>query len=347
MAAESRTQDLDVSRRYLGDALRSEPGKFDFFQAVRLLHRLHDGYGAVGRFVPPACEALQFSASNKLAFPTSQIAALEWVEGQPARVKVNFMGLTGPMGVLPHSYTELIQERNRAKDHALEDFLDLFNHRVISLFYQAWEKYRFYVPYERGGDDRFSQHIMSFVGLGTPGLERRQAVPDESLLYYCGLFSLQAKSAAALEQIIGDYFGVLVEIEQFVGAWRPLEPENQCRMEGAPYSDQLGRGAVAGDEIWDLQSRARIKLGPLSVSEYQSFLPGGDAWEPLRAVAGFFAGAEIEFEVQLILRRNEVPRCELQAEGENAPRLGWFSWIKSAEFARDPGDTVLPLRQCA
>jgi type VI secretion system protein ImpH len=337
-----------VSRRSLGEALRSEPGQVDFFQVVRLLLLLQDDYAPVGRFAPPSREAVSFSASNKLGFPASQIAALEWTKGQPARLKVNFMGLTGPMGVLPHSYSELIQERNRAKDHALEDFLDLFNHRMISLFYQAWEKYRCYVPYERGGEDRFSQHIMSLIGLGTAGLESRQAVQDESLLYYCGLFSLQAKSAAALEQIIGDYFDVPVEIEQFVGAWRPLEAENQCRMEGArPYSDQLGRGAVAGDEIWDLQSRARIKLGPLSASQYRSFLPGGEAWESLRAITGFFAGAEIEFEVQLILQRREVPHCELRAEGEAAPRLGWFSWIKSVEFSRDPGDTVLLLRQCA
>ena len=183
------------------------------------------------------------------------------------------------------------------------------------------------------------------MGLGTAGLERRQAVADESLLFYCGLFSMRTRSAVALRQVLADYFEVPIEIEQFVGAWRALDPSDQCRMEGgAPHSDQLGMGAIAGDEIWEQQSRVRITLGPLSARQYLSFLPQGDAWEPLRAIATFFAGGEIEFEVKLVLKREEVPPCELREDGGTPPLLGWFSWIKSGPvFGRDPADTVLLL----
>ncbi len=345
MAPQSGSQDLDVSRSFLGEELRAHPGRFEFFQAVRLMHRMLPDRAVVGRFSNPSREAVWFSANNLLAFPPSQIQTLDWSADGHARMKVNFMGLTGPMGVLPHSYTELIRDRNRAKDPTLQDFFDLFNHRMISLFYQAWEKYRFFVPYERGEEDRFSRYIMSFVGLGTAGLQDRQPVDDESFLFYCGLLGLQSRSAAALEQILADYFDVPVEIEQFVGAWHKLDPDNQCRMEGGtPYSDQLGLGAIAGDEIWDRQSRARIKLGPLTARQYRSFLPAGDAWEPLRAIATFFTGGELELEVQLVLRSDEVPACELRAQDETAPLLGWLSWIKSGDgFGRDPGDTVLLL----
>jgi type VI secretion system protein ImpH len=344
MAAESGTQDLDVSRSLLGKCLRAKPGSFDFFQAVRLVHRLQSGREMVGGFAQPVREALRFSVNNSLAFPAAQVADLDWADDGRARMNVNFMGLTGPMGLLPHSYTELIQERNRAKDHALQDFLDVFNHRSISLFYQAWEKYRFYVTYERGQLDRFSHCIMSLVGLGTPGLEHRQRLSDMSLLYYSGLLSLQPKPALGLEQIIGDHFDVPVEIQQFVGAWHKLDPADQCGLEDDAYSDQIGQGAVAGDEVWDLQSRCRIKLGPLTARQYASFLPAGDAWEPLRALTSFYAGGEIEFELQLVLRSAEVPPCVLQGDGDGVQQLGWFSWIKSgATFARDPGDTLLLL----
>lgn len=345
MASPSGSQDVDVSRSFLGRELREHPGRFQFFQAVRLMHRMLPDRDAIGRFAHPAREAVWFSANNLLAFPPSQVQTLDWSESGPARMKVNFMGLTGPMGVLPHSYTELIRDRNRAKDSTLQDFFDIFNHRMISLFYQAWEKYRFFVAYEREEQDRFSRYMMSFVGLGTAGLQDRQPVADQSFLFYCGLFALQSRSAAALEQILTDYFDVPVEIEQYVGAWHALDPSNQCRMEGGtPYSDQLGLGVVAGDEIWDRQSRARIKLGPLTARQYRSFLPSGDAWEPLRAMTTFFTGGELELELQLVLKREEVPACELRADGEAAPILGWLSWIKSgAGFARDPGDTVLLL----
>jgi len=345
MAPTSRPQDLDVSRSFLGEELRAHPGWFQFFQAVRLMHRMLPDREPVGRFASPQREVLRFSANNLLAFPPSQIQMLDWPEDGPAQMKVNFMGLTGPAGVLPYSYTELIRDRNRLKDYSIEDFFDLFNHRMISLFYQAWEKYRFFVPYERDEPDRLSHYLNSFVGLGMAGLQNRQAIPDESILFYCGLFSMQPRSAAALRQVLEDYFEVPVEIEQFVGAWRELDASNQCRMEGGvAYSDQLGMGAVAGDEIWERQTRARIKLGPLSARQYQAFLPAGDAWEPLRAITTFFSGGEIEFEVELVLKREDVPPCELRDEGAGAPLLGWFSWIKSGPaFARDPGDTVLLL----
>ena len=140
---------------------------------------------------------------------------------------VNFMGLTGPMGVLPYCYTELILERLRAKDTSLAAFLDIFNHRIISLFYRAWEKYRFPVTYYLGEEDRFTHHLLDLIGLGTPGLHDRQAVPTMALLHYVGMLGLQSRSAAALEQILSDYFEVPVEVEQFAGAWYRLDRATQ------------------------------------------------------------------------------------------------------------------------
>ena len=103
---------------------------------------------------------------------------------------INFMGLAGPSGVLPLYYTELIVERLRQKDRALLSFFDIFNHRMISLFYQAWEKYRFAIAYERGERDRFSHHLMDLIGIGTKRLDNRLAVRDDSLLFYSGLLSM-------------------------------------------------------------------------------------------------------------------------------------------------------------
>ena len=103
----------------------------------------------------------------------------------------------------------------------------------------------------------------------------------------------------------------------------------------------VGLGAVVGDEIWDQQSRVRIQLGPLTLEQYQDFLPGGDAHRNIRAMARFYAGEEQDVEIQLILQREEVPFCELKSEP--GWQLGWTSWVKSGDFGRDPGDAVLEL----
>ncbi len=344
MATTSRSEDLDVSRSFLGTELHEHPGRFNFFQVVRVLQRMYPSRVPVGLFGPPDREGMRFAAHNTLVFPPSQIHEIEWDGAQP-KIVVNFMGLTGPMGVLPFSFTELVRDRARSKDRTSRDFFDLFNHRMISLFYQAWEKYRFYVAYERDQRDRFSKYLMSFVGLGTRGLQNRQPVRDESFLYYCGLLSLQPRSATALEQLIADYFGVPAEVEQFVGAWHAVSTADQCCFEaGNEYSEQLGAGAIAGDEIWDHQSRACLKLGPLTIEQYIDFLPTGRAAEPLKTLLRFFSGREIEFEVQLVLKRSDVPVCELGKDLQAKPFLGWTTWMKSGpSFNRNPADTILLL----
>ena len=344
MATQGRTEDPGVVDSPIEEILRNDPCSFEFFQAVTLLQRLREDRHPVGRFSNPESEAVHFQVNNQLAFPASQIQEIRWPENAPPRMMVNFMGLTGPLGVLPYCYTELILERLRGKDTSLQDFFDVFNHRMISFFHRAWEKYRFPVTYRLGEEDRFTQRLLDLIGIGTPGLQDRQAMSDEALLHYVGLLGLQSRSAAALEQILADYFEVPVEVEQFVGAWYRLDPRTQSRVEdGDSEGEQLGVGVVVGDEVWDQQSRVRIKLGPMSLSRYRDFLPEGSAYGPLRAFTRFFANDEFDFEVELILQREDVPSCEVGSQGDAAPQLGWVTWLKSAPFDREACDTILSL----
>jgi type VI secretion system protein ImpH len=344
MATSSRPSDLDVAKPAMEERLRTEPYLFEFFQAVRLLERLLPDRVEVGKFAPPSAEVARFQANSTLAFPASEIQALTWSAKGPVQMKVNFMGLTGPEGVLPHNYTVLLGERARAGDSSATDFFDIFNHRIVSLFFQAWEKYRFWIAYERGQRDQFSHHLLDLIGLGTPGLQNRQAVLDDSLLYYSGLLAQHPRSAVALEEILSDYFDVPVQVEQFAGGWYRVDMSDRCSFEGRnSYSEQLGIGMVVGDEVWDQTARVRIRIGPLSLAQYEEFLPTGSAFEPLRVLTRFFSNDEFDFEVQLVLSRHEVPRCELGAEAESAPRLGWTTWSRTKEMTRDVADTVLQL----
>ena len=350
MATESGPQDPDVAPSVpveppvIERLLRDEPYRFKFFQAVRLLSELNPDRAPVGQFSRPSQEVVRFGTNSELGFPASEISGVEWPPGSQPRMRVNFMGLTGPMGLLPLYYSALLRERLRVKDTGIRDFLDIFNHRMLSFFYQGWEKYRFTVAYGRGERDRFSHHLLDLIGLGTTGLQERQAVSDEALLFYSGLLSSQTRSATALRQLLQDYFEVPVEIEQFVGAWYPLEEDAQCRFDGSgSYSEQLGLGAVIGDEVWDQQSGVRIRLGPLSLQQYLDFLPNGKAHNPLRGLIRFFSGNELSFEVQLVLRKEEAPFCELGGEGAAAPQLGWLTWAKSTPLQADPDQTILQI----
>ncbi len=345
MATTSGPSDPDVSASTAETELREQPFLFEFFQAVRLLERLFPGRKPVGRFSPPADEVIRFGAHSTLAFPPSPVEALEWPQkDQIGRMTVNFMGLTGPEGVLPLYYTSLVAERIRAGDESPADFFDIFNHRMISLFFLAWEKYRFSVAYEREGLDQFSHHLLDLIGMGTPGLQDRLPVPDDSLLYFAGLLAQRPRSAEALQSILGDYFEVPVQVDQFAGGWYPLDRHTQTSLDaGFGESEQLGVGAVVGDEVWDQTARVRIAIGPLTLKQYQDFLPQGSAFNSLRALTTFFTDGAFDFEIKLVLGHTDVPECELGAEGEDAPQLGWHTYLKTRPMIVDASETILQL----
>jgi type VI secretion system protein ImpH len=331
-------------RAEIPSPLRERPWDFSFFQAVRLLQRTAGGSNPIGSFDAPANEAVRLATNPSIGFPAAEIQALEIREDKPPKMTVNFFGLDGAQGVLPMRYTEMVLDRLYARDATLRDFLDIFNHRMVSLLYRAWEKYRFPVAYERTGQDAFTGYLLDLIGLGTPGLPGRQSIPDQSLLLYTGLLSQFPRSAASFRSMLANYFDAPVEIEPFAGGWRTLDEGSRTSFQdGLSRSEQLGVGMVLGDEVWDQQSIVRVRLGPLSLEQYRSFLPDGSAHEPLKTLARFFCGGDLDVEVQLILKREEAPRFSLDAPGTEPPKLGWIGWVFGKPLDRDPCETVFRL----
>jgi type VI secretion system protein ImpH len=328
----------------LGLDLQDDAHSFGFFQAVALLQRMLSDRRPVGHFFSPEDEAVRFHVNPRMGFPASEIQQLQLHKGAPADMMVNFMGLTGPQGVLPYVYSELILERLRSKDRSLASFLDIFNHRAISLFYRAWQRTRFPVNYAAGVHDYFSQYLRDLLGIGTHGLEDRQEIDDEALMHYVSLIAMQSRSAVALEQVLADYFEVPVEIQQFTGAWYTLDESTQCGMnEKDSMSTQIGAGAVVGDAVWDRGGRVRIRIGPIGMQRYDDFLPGGSANAALRAITNFFSNGCVDFEAQLVLDREQVPEVELDFNATHPARLGWVSWAKTTSMTVDPDETILAL----
>lgn len=344
MARPSRVEGAGVAAAELAARLAAEPSSFAFFEAVRLLERLYPGRTRVGGFGAPGEEVVRFSANPSIAFPVGEIADAEQTGDGPVRLSVNFLGLIGPLGVLPYHYTQLVMERRRARDRALQAFLDIFQHRMISLFHRAWEKNHFTVALEREGSDRITEHFLDLVGLGLSGFKHRMAVPDETFVFYAGLLARQPRSAVALEQLLSDFFDVPVAVEQFIGGWYGLGADTQCRVgEESGASDQVGLGAVVGDEIWDQQARLRIRMGPLSRSQYDSLLPSGAAYPLLKTIARFFSHDQFDVEVQLVLEAGDVSPCRLGSDEAEAPTLGWGTWLRTGAFVGGADETVLTL----
>jgi type VI secretion system protein ImpH len=341
MVTESGKQDADLTQSGLGRLLENDHLFVHFFQAVRLLERLYPERHPVGLYVTPSSEVVRFSSRPALSFPAGELDSLALHAEEPHAMQVNFMGLSAAVGALPHPYTEYLLERIRAKDRGPAAFFDLFNHRILSLFYRSWEKYRFFIAYERkgAGEDAISARLLDLLGLGTASLRNRMDIPDEAALYYTGLLSQKTRSAQGLKQILEDYFDVPVAIEQFTGSWNRLPVRHQTFLnETYSFTEKLGLGTIVGDEIWDQSGKVTVRLGPMPFVQYREFLPGAQGCLELASWLRFYGNRELMFVVQLILDRNEVPGLQLGETGPSAGRLGLVSWIKNREFARDPDE---------
>jgi type VI secretion system protein ImpH len=322
--------------------------EFEFFQAARLLARIFRERKGVGGTARPEQEFARFGARLSMAFPPSavyDIASEPGPSGDTTRMTVAFVGLTGTQGVLPFFYTEWMIARKGAKDDSLAAFLDLFNHRLVSFFYRAWEKHRPPVLFELSaarlqGPDAFTHSLYDLIGMGTEGLHGRMRVRDESLLWYAGLIAQSPHSASALRGILRDYFGVPVEIEQCIGDWYDLEEADRSYLSPELERNQLGEGAFLGDQVWNQQGRFRIRVGPLKLNRFLEFLPNGRAMAKLVELTRYLVGLALAFDVQVLLRSTEVPYCRLDDEGIDAPRLGEMAWLKTREFLTDADDAV-------
>ena len=361
----------------VADRLFADAPAFDFFQAVRLLQALEPSRVRVGHGGPPGDEAIRFRSLSSLSFPPSSIYQLSHApqRERPPELTQAFLGLTGPNGVLPRHYTELVMhldlERRDPERHSLRDWLDLFNHRFASLFYRAWEKYRLHLepdrrpahlPAAEGATGPFETSLLSLIGLGTPTLQGRLRVPfirsgptrpapprveDQTLIFHAGLIMHQTRSACGLEAILRHYFGLQVQLQQFLGRWLHLAEPMQSRLPaGAESSNRLGINSVLGERVWDIQGFFRVRIGPLSYREFLDFLPdptqadGTPASFLAAQLIRFYAGPELDFEIQLVLRDKEVPRCQLPIGDSVGPILGWNSWLANEPLGRDPDDAA-------
>lgn len=324
MAAAMREQDTSVA-----DRLFREFYKFSFFQAVTLLEQSAPGAKPLGEALSPADEAVRFHVRPGFSFPPSDIGELRaGDDGLPADLDVTFLGLIGPSGMLPHWYNELAMERLQQKDPVMAAFFDIFHHRLLSLFYLAWKRYHVSTIYRLGADDRFSFYLKCLIGLGTGGLTGRIGLPEESLIFSCGLLSRQVPSAAAVQSAVAYYSGQKTELDQFIERVIAIPPEDCTRLGSA--NAELGVTALCGSQARENQTKFRISLGSMTLPDFFRFLPTGDMLKPIFSLVRYMVGIEYDFDFRIVLKKEEVPPLKIGgALGATSPRLGWSTWIKT------------------
>jgi len=353
------------------------PQQFGFFQAVRLLERW------VG------LERVQFHNSVSLSFPASEIESLQAHWSSPEAVglapqgdgvgpaegvhRIDLtpacMGLLGVSGALPLFYTEwLSQAEVKGRHAAARAFLDVFSHRSVTLFYQAWCKHRLALRHEQeavrhlastGGAPApraLVSEVLALSGMGLKGLRHRLGaerggVSDEALAYFSGILQQRTLPMAQLQRLLSHYLGVPVRIEPFIGRWYAV-PEGGRTVLGAGAGASaagaagvLGRSALLGERVWQRNLCVRLVLGPLDHTLFLRFLPGGVGAQALRQWLGLLLGPALEVEVQLRLQRDAVQGSALHTERSSlVGRLGWDTFLLTEQASSDRQDVHYDIR---
>lgn len=314
--------------------ITARPGHFDLFQAMRRIEAAHPGKPRLGDALRPGDEPIRFAEDPVLTFAPSAITRVDRSRGGVARLVQRVLGLLGPNGALPIHMTEYARERQlHHGDRTVGAFLNMLLNRFGLFFYRAWARSDPVVGLDRPVDAPVVRHLGALVGLAEPALRERDALGDFAKLHFVGRLARAVRDADGLEAWIRLRFGVPVTVEQFCGHWMPLAREERSRLARNGQSG-LGRGAVLGRSVWDVQHKFRIVVGPLAWEDFESLLPGGWRLDPLQALVRQYVGFEFNWDLRLILRRPDVPAWQLGAE-RGVGLLGRTSWMNGR---RRPGD---------
>jgi len=299
MATPSRHASVALT---LSQRLRRDPQAFEWLQALLLLEREQPQADSLGSGTSPQAEALKLRGPLTPLFAASQIESLEEIPGEPLTLISPMFGLGGPDGPLPYAYQEWLQQRARAKDHAPAEFLDLFQHRLLSLLYKVMRKHRIALGFTTPGASPVQAQLRALTGLLPKSLQERQAIPDCAVLACTALYADGRRSLAGFAAIVREQFAVAVELSAYEGAWREIPRASRSVMKAGGRNLQLGRSAVAGTRVWDEHAGIRLTLGPLSSAQAGRFLPDGETHPALASLAALYFGPDLDVKLVLLVR---------------------------------------------
>lgn len=332
---------------YLIEELLSEEAyKFDFYQAVKLLDQLHLAYKSsneystsdkniVGKIFNKEGASVNFRSKIAPSFPASDIEEVTLPDNteNPFEMTVNFLGLAGVSGPLPYHYTQSIieNEKEEPNNKAFRDFLDIFNNRLVQLFYEIRKKHRIGFELGQPEDSSFAEYMFSLIGMGTEKTRRRLSINDRIFLNYIGFFANHRRPITGLEYIISDYFNINVEANSFIGKWQTLEEDQLTFLGNEGQNQILGDTSLLGNRIWDQEAKFELRLGPLSGEEFFDFLPieGSLSFLPLYELTRHYVGPELDFDIVLIVKAEEIKTATLGSKRHG--RLGWTSWLQTKD----------------
>lgn len=297
----------------------------NFFYTVQQLER--DGTGnevstdisrLIGTDCLPEYEKLRFKSNAQLAFAGQSVESEQEADDLQV-LYTNFLQLFGTEGVLPQHYSKLLSQRLKQKDYAMSDFLDMFHHRLVSLFYRAWCKYRLAPQYEAHRLSSRQDPVTKLID----AVSGNQNTQSNNQRYYAGHFAKRLRSATNLKTLLMDFLGKPVEIDEFIGTWLTVPDSTLSRLtKRKSQRVKLGSGVFIGRRSWSAQSKIIVRVRELSHDYYQQIMPGSARYKTLQQIISVYTPAHISVEVHFHVTAAAERTCL-----SKPPQLSRNTWL--------------------
>lgn len=330
----SGSHPVDIDKSVFGENMISELLKdgpsFSFLQIIRLLRRLgsHHSNGNTST-KPEITDNVRIRPKLNLSFPPADVDKVEKIDGEKSNflITATFLGLYGTSSPLPSFYTEDLLDEESREESVSRDFIDIINHRLFSLLFDGWLKYKQFLQIAENENNDYLERLFCLIGLGEKVV--RSATPDSyKLLRYIGILSQQPRSALGLTTLLSDALeDIPIELIPCVKRKATLPPDQKFSLGTA--NNRLGMDAYLGDQINDRMGKFRLKIGPMNEETYREFFPGKEKYKKLVALTKIYLTDPLEYDIELILSQGNIKTTCLG--GPKWSGLGLDTWLFSED----------------
>lgn len=332
MADTSGSARADVNEQF------SDVSRYSFYQLTELLYRLCSVDPEILLSLPPRREPVHFSSYSGLGFPKSDVVSIDRDEQGQFKLEVSFLGLHGSQSPLPSYYLDSLAWEDAQNESRLTDFLNLFNHRLVSLLYHIWRKYRYHVCFSNDGMDNFSQKIFALVGLGNEAIKDSLPVNRSKMLAYAGLLASPGRSPDVICGLVSHCFDLPdVEVDSWQFRKVDILPDEQNRLgsrvklRAKHYLEKsvLGVNFTLGAKVPDRSGKFMLSINNLTRQRFLNFLPNGKNYIPLVTFVSFILRDQFAWDLKLGLATQQVGGMSLGEEERS--QLGWTTFLGQPE----------------
>ncbi len=299
--------------RNLPDVIRGildSAASHDFTQVAYLIEQHWPERGKIGDGLDHWC---RFRPASETSFPAADIRRCRYDDQGRLDIQLNFMGFYGVDAAVPNYFSDRAMQDDDG-GRALRAFLDIFNHRLYALYYQAWKKYRptFHL------DEPSSPYLRMVSAISGWSVDKEQGVG----LSYAGLLGRRVRNAQALEGLLNDYLdSIPVRVKQFQSRW--ISVKNEVPLGFGEL--RLGDNLLLGDEVLDISGKIDVMIGPISPQASMQLMPTTAKGRLLIDLVKRYLPPSIDFDLVIEITSGAV---DAEPLGSDQLVLGWSTWLQ-------------------